>query len=77
MEFSGHRDCAGSGGAHAQGSPCRQCHRDPAIPSVGITVVPGTASPVVYFYPRDGRMKPGVQAPDSKNPPCPGKDQGI
>lgn len=31
MGVSGHRDCAGSGRAHAKGSPCRQCHMDPAI----------------------------------------------
>lgn len=60
MAVSEQRNCTGSGGIQAQGSPYRQCYRDPPIPSVRITVVPDTASPIVYFCPRDRRMEPGV-----------------
>lgn len=73
MGVSGHRDCAESGDAHAPGTPCRQCYRDPAIPSVRITVVPGTAKPVVY------PITPGIRgwSQTAKIPLVHGKARGY
>lgn len=74
----GHRNTqgyTGSGGAHTRGSPPRQHHGDPADSSVGIPGAPGTASPASSFCPRDWGMEAGVQAPDSKKDPQPGKGQ--